>query len=154
MKKIFILLLFSLFTLSFSFFTSSAQTWQQMMDSTKFYQEKNDFATALKWAQKALPKAETEFSKLDTNYVSTLGFTSEIFYNKGKLDSAVFYQEINLKLCRTLFIGDHPDLAASINDMAYFYEDKGNFKEAEPLFKEALEMRRRIFKGDHPDLAN
>ena len=55
---------------------------------------------------------------------------------------------------RRLFKGDHPDLAASINNMAYFYDGRGNYEQAEALYKEALEMNRRLYKGDHPDLAS
>jgi CHAT domain-containing protein len=54
---------------------------------------------------------------------------------------------------RRLFKGDHPALAMSINSLAGFYNNLGRYTEAEPLYKEALEMRRRLFKGDHPDLA-
>src|SRR3989339_585485 len=76
------------------------------------------------------------------------------FYNSGKLDSAIFFANLSLNLCRSIYKGDHPDLARSINNMANFYYERRNYKEAEPLLKEALEMRMRLFKGDHPDLAN
>jgi CHAT domain-containing protein len=49
---------------------------------------------------------------------------------------------------------DHPDLAGSLNDLAFLYRDQGKLDDVEPLFKDALEMRKRLFKGqDHPDLA-
>ena len=38
--------------------------------------------------------------------------------------------------------------------MAYFYDEKGDNKRAEPLYIESLEMRKRLYKSDHPDLAN
>ncbi len=152
MRIIFTLII--LFTIHCSLFTAYAQSWQELMDSTKFYQEKQDYQTALQLAQKALPQVEKEFCKLDTNYASTIGSIAELFYYSGKLDSAIYYQEIHLKLCRTLFRGDHPDLANSINNLAMLYNARGNYNEAEPLYKEALEMSRRLFKGDNPDLAN
>ena len=31
---------------------------------------------------------------------------------------------------------------------------QGKLADAEPLFKDALEMRKRLFKGDHPDVAH
>src|SRR3989339_751774 len=76
------------------------------------------------------------------------------FYNSGKLDSAIFFANLSLNLCRSIYKGDHPDLARSINNMANFYYERGNYKEAEPLLNETLEMIMRLFKGDHPDLAN
>ncbi|MFA6571492.1 MAG: CHAT domain-containing tetratricopeptide repeat protein, partial [Bacteroidota bacterium] len=54
---------------------------------------------------------------------------------------------------RRIFKSDHPNLALSINNMAYFYYGRGNYKEAEPLYIEAIEMYRRIFNTDHPFLA-
>src|SRR3989339_166140 len=155
MKQIKFITVLILFIIHCSLFTTSAsaQSWQELMDSTKFYQEKQDYQTALEWAEKALPQAEKEFGEKDTNYVSTLGSISEIYYYQGNLDSAIYYGDINLKICRTIFKDDHPDLANSINNMAYFYNGRGNYKEAEPLYKEALEMRRRIYKSDHPALA-
>ncbi|MGA2297176.1 MAG: CHAT domain-containing tetratricopeptide repeat protein [FCB group bacterium] len=153
MKKSLKFAFFSLFILHSTFYISKAQTWQQMMDSTNFYTEKEDFQTGLQWAKQALPLVEKKFGKLDTNYTSTLGNYAQLLYYFGKLDSAIFYQEIQLKLCRTIFKGDHPNLAMSINNMAAFYEVRGRFAETEPLLKEALEMNRRLFKGDHPDLA-
>ena len=56
---------------------------------------------------------------------------------------------------KRLFKGqDHPDLATSLNNLAFLYRAQGKLGAAEPLFKDALEMRKRLFKGqDHPDLA-
>ena len=152
MKKNIFFIVILLFTIHCSLFTASAQSWQELRDSTKAYQEKQDYQTAIVWAEKALAQAEKEFGK-DTNYVSSLGDVAELFYNNGNFDSAVYYQEIQLKFCRNLFKDDQPYLAISINNMASFYQALGNYKEAEPLYKEALEMNRRLFKGDHPDLA-
>ncbi|MFA6569718.1 MAG: CHAT domain-containing tetratricopeptide repeat protein [Bacteroidota bacterium] len=154
MCKSLILFVASVIIFLCQFSNVNAQTWQQMMDSTKFYQEKSDFENALKWAQKALPEVEKEFGKMDTNYVATIGSIAEIFYYQGKLDSAIYYGDIHLKICRTIFKSDHPDLANSIENMANFYKGKRNFEKAETLYIEVLELRRRIFKTDHPDLAS
>jgi CHAT domain-containing protein/Tfp pilus assembly protein PilF len=132
----------------------NCQSWKEMMDSTNSYQKKQDFETALLWAKLALPKAEKEFGKGDSNYASTLVSISEIFYYQGNLDSAIYYGKIAVSIWRTIFKGYHPDLATSIHNMAYFYKERGNYKEAKPLFIEALEMRRHIYKTDHPILAN
>ncbi|MFC2130292.1 tetratricopeptide repeat protein [Bacteroidota bacterium] len=154
MKKSIVLLVLTLVISNYSLVIAEGQTWQELMDSSAAYQEKQDFQTALDWAQKALPKAKEELGGVDTNYASILSSISEIFYYQGNLDSALYYGDIYLKICRTIFKGDHPDLATSIGNIAAFYDGRGNHKEAEPLFKEALEMNRRIYKGDHPGLAN
>src|SRR5207244_8328717 len=48
---------------------------------------------------------------------------------------------------------DHPDFARSLNDLARFYEIIGNYKQAEPLFQQALAIRRKALGNDHPDCA-
>ncbi|MFM6265001.1 MAG: tetratricopeptide repeat protein, partial [Dolichospermum sp.] len=52
-----------------------------------------------------------------------------------------------------LFTGDHPDVAQSLNNLAFLYNSQGKYTEAEPLYIQALEMRQRLFTGDHPDVA-
>jgi CHAT domain-containing protein len=59
---------------------------------------------------------------------------------------------------RERFPHGHPDLAASINNLAQLYESAGEHAKAEPLLKEALAMRRALypkerFPNGHPDLA-
>ena len=49
---------------------------------------------------------------------------------------------------------DNPQLAGSLNNLVSLYYDQGKLVDAEPLLKDALEMRKRLSKGqDHPELA-
>ena len=83
MKRI-ILLFFLAFTiLNFQFSISFAQSWKELMDSTKFYQEKQDFNTALKWSKLALPQAKKKFGEQDTNYAASIGSIAELYYYSG-----------------------------------------------------------------------
>ena len=54
---------------------------------------------------------------------------------------------------KRLFKGDHPDVAAGLNNLAFLYRGQGRLGDAEPPCKDALEMYRRLHKGDHPELA-
>src|SRR5262245_24761740 len=54
---------------------------------------------------------------------------------------------------KRLFKGDHTHLAQSLNNLASLYQAQGKLSAAEPLCKEALEMKKRLFKGDHARLA-
>jgi len=48
---------------------------------------------------------------------------------------------------------DHPDLAQSLNNLAFFLQARGQYADAEPLFRETLEMVRRLYpRQDHPHL--
>jgi CHAT domain-containing protein/tetratricopeptide (TPR) repeat protein len=48
----------------------------------------------------------------------------------------------------------HQNLATSLNNLGSLYQAQGELGTAEPLFKDALEMRKRLFKGDHPAVAD
>jgi len=56
-------------------------------------------------------------------------------------------------MTKRLFTGDHPNVATSLNNLAYLYDSQGKYSEAEPLYLDALEMTKRLFTGDHPDVA-
>jgi tetratricopeptide (TPR) repeat protein len=76
------------------------------------------------------------------------------YQGQGLYQVAEFWYQQLVKVCQTLFTGDHPDVATSLNNLAYLYESQGKYSEAKPLYLDALEMRRRLFTGDHPDVAS
>lgn len=151
MKTVFILIFFIIF--GFSHFTSKAQSWQEMNDSSLAYRENGEYDIALKWAQQALSQAEIEFGKNDTNYVFTLGTIAEMYFLQSNFDSSIYYGNMWLSLSREIYKTDHPQLAKSISWMSYFYNTVGDYQNAEPLAIESLEMTKRIYKTDHPDIA-
>ena len=51
-------------------------------------------------------------------------------------------------------LGDeHPDYAASLNNLAALLEATGRYEEAEPMFREALAIRKKALGDEHPDYA-
>jgi tetratricopeptide (TPR) repeat protein len=56
-----------------------------------------------------------------------------------------------VKVCQTLFTGDHPDVATSLNNLALLYHNQGKYSEAEPLYLEALVMSERVQGTNHPN---
>ncbi|MFO0877721.1 MAG: CHAT domain-containing tetratricopeptide repeat protein [Gemmataceae bacterium] len=51
----------------------------------------------------------------------------------------------------------HPDLATSLNNLAFLYQAQAEYRKAEPLFRRALEMREKLYPASryptgHPDL--
>ncbi|MFN7200763.1 MAG: tetratricopeptide repeat protein, partial [Aphanizomenon sp.] len=77
------------------------------------------------------------------------------FYEgQGLYQVAEFWYQQLVKICQTLFTGDHPDVATSLNNLANLYHNQGKYSEAEPLYLDALEMTKRLFTGDHPDVAS
>jgi CHAT domain-containing protein/Tfp pilus assembly protein PilF len=132
---------------------SKSYSWQEMMDSCNTHQQAQDFQTALKWALQAEVKAKEEFGEIDTNYINSLSFLTNLYYDLGSPDSAIFYLEKSLFYSRKYYHGDHIQLAFILNSSGVIYQMNGNHVLAESLYTEALAMRRRLFKTDHPDLA-
>ncbi len=75
-------------------------------------------------------------------------------YHQGKFSEAVTLAEQALTLAESLYQGDHPDVASSLNNLAGLYQSHGRLSEAEPLYDRALGMYERLFDGDHPDVAS
>ncbi|MEH2277820.1 MAG: tetratricopeptide repeat protein, partial [Nostoc sp.] len=51
-------------------------------------------------------------------------------------------------------LGDaHPNVAASLNNLAYLYNSQGRYDQAEPLFLQALELFKRLLGDAHPNVA-
>ena len=48
---------------------------------------------------------------------------------------------------------NHPDYAASLNNLAMLYQAMGDYAKAEPLFRQALEIRKKALGENHPDYA-
>ncbi|MDZ8032995.1 tetratricopeptide repeat protein [Nostoc sp. DedSLP04] len=76
------------------------------------------------------------------------------FYEgQGLYQLAEPWYEKCVNVCQSLFAGDHPNVALSLNNLAGLYDSQGRYSDAEPLYIEALAMRKRLFAGDHPDVA-
>ncbi len=49
--------------------------------------------------------------------------------------------------------GDHPEFAATLNDLANLYSRQGRYEEADPLYLRSLEIQEKAQGGDHPEFA-
>ena len=45
----------------------------------------------------------------------------------------------------------HPDTLVSMNNLALFYKNQGQFIKAEPLLVKCLAKRKKLLGKDHPD---
>src|SRR4029079_551496 len=48
---------------------------------------------------------------------------------------------------------EHPDVAASLNNLAWLYHTKGDYVKAEPLYERALAIREKALGQEHPKVA-
>ena len=49
---------------------------------------------------------------------------------------------------------DDERLATSLNDLALLYQARGNYAEAEPLYKRSLVIWEKALGPEHPDMAS
>ncbi len=97
-------------------------------------------------------------ARLETRPVKSPAVEAEIrgilgttFEDVGLSEEAVAQHERALELRRALHQGDHPDLAASLHDLASAIEANGRSAAAEPTAREAFEMRWRLFGDEDGD---
>lgn len=79
-------------------------------------------------------------------------------YQAGEFTSAHTAFEEVLAISRRRFPTDefpngHVDIANSLNNLALLLQVQGKLAEAEPYYRECLEMKKHLYKGDHRDLA-
>jgi CHAT domain-containing protein/Tfp pilus assembly protein PilF len=68
----------------------------------------------------------------------------------GKYDEALPFAERVLEIRERLLGTEHPDVAASIDNLAGIYNGRGEYVKASPLYKRALDIREKALGKDHP----
>jgi serine/threonine protein kinase/Tfp pilus assembly protein PilF len=72
----------------------------------------------------------------------------------SRYDEAEPVLRVALDLRRKSLPPNHPDIAATLNQLATLLQERVNYPEAERLFREALEIRRKALPPNHPDIAS
>lgn len=71
----------------------------------------------------------------------------------GRGDEALEHCQAALRLWRSEFPGDHPQVARGMSSVGLCLAAMGRRDESLPLYRDSLAMRQRLFRGDHPDVA-
>ena len=79
----------------------------------------------------------------------------EVFslYNSGRYSEAVPLASRALEMAETKLGMDHPETAASLNNLAGLYLAQEEYAKALPLYERALAIRAKVLGRDHPDTA-
>ncbi|MEH2152698.1 tetratricopeptide repeat protein, partial [Nostoc sp.] len=76
------------------------------------------------------------------------------FYKaQGLYDKAAPWWEQCLEITKKRLGEEHPDVAASLNNLASLYHNQGRYSEAEPLYIQALALTRKLLGEEHPNVA-
>ncbi|MFX0199094.1 MAG: tetratricopeptide repeat protein [Candidatus Hodarchaeota archaeon] len=71
-------------------------------------------------------------------------------YQQGRYSEAVAMAREALKAAENTFGPNHPNMAASLNNLAFLQQAQGKYAEAEPLFKRALKIYEKALGPEHP----
>ena len=45
---------------------------------------------------------------------------------------------------------EHPNTGITLNNLAFLYEERGRYDEAESLYKRSLAIKEKVLRADHP----
>ncbi len=71
----------------------------------------------------------------------------------GELAEARPYYARALAICEKVLGAEHPDTAASLNNMGTLLQAMGELAEARPYFARALAICEKVLGAEHPDTA-
>ena len=74
-------------------------------------------------------------------------------FETGRYSEAIPLVQRALAILEKALGPDHPDVAASLNNLAGLYQDQRRYGDAEPLYKRSLAILEKAFGPDHPDVA-
>ncbi|HKQ47857.1 MAG TPA: serine/threonine-protein kinase [Phycisphaerae bacterium] len=101
--------------------------------------------------QPALRAIDDEFADQPLVRARLLQTSATTLRDLGLLDAATAPQEEALAIRRRELGDEHPDTLDSMKEMGYLFWAQGNFPEAEPHLRAAMEKRRSVLGNDHPD---
>ena len=91
------------------------------------------------------PQAQQQFDQLNQQVMQ--------LYEEGQYAQALDSATQSLELARTNFGEDHPDTAASLNNLAMLYKALGDYAAALPLYQRALAICEQVLGPSHPNTA-
>jgi tetratricopeptide (TPR) repeat protein len=78
---------------------------------------------------------------------------SRSLYQQGQYDRAVVVAKKALDVAEKTFGPNHPNVGASLNNLAELYRAQGQYTAAEPLYRRSLAISEQALGPDHPDVA-
>ncbi|MBI4027313.1 MAG: tetratricopeptide repeat protein [Verrucomicrobia bacterium] len=74
----------------------------------------------------------------------------ESLYKQRKFDKAIPLAQKLVEITEKTFGSDHPNTAASLNNLAGFYKSQGDYSKAEPLYQRATDIWEKALGPEHP----
>jgi tetratricopeptide (TPR) repeat protein len=79
---------------------------------------------------------------------------AHVYLNIGKYAEAENFFQMSIKIEKSIFGRNHPNVAYSLEGLAILYAKQGNYVEAEALFKQVLAIEESVFGLEHQDVVS
>ena len=76
---------------------------------------------------------------------------SKFHSGQGIYSSAANWSDKGLEIIKNRLGENHPDVATSLNNLAFLYDSQGKYDQAEPLYLQALEIAIKSLGKEHPN---
>jgi serine/threonine protein kinase/tetratricopeptide (TPR) repeat protein len=110
--------------------------------------------TAREMLDKGAAKIETELRDQPEVRATLMGTMGLVYDNLGLYDKALPLLQEALKMRRSVYGNEHPDVAVSLSNVANVLNERGDYAGSEVLYREVLAMRRKLLGNEHPDVAS
>ncbi|UKO97522.1 tetratricopeptide repeat protein [Nostoc sp. UHCC 0870] len=89
----------------------------------------------------------------DEDFIKPFIGLGDFYQGQGLYTQAEPWNQQCLSTVQNRLGDNHPDVATSLNNLAYLYYSQGKYDQAEPLYLQALELRQRLLGDNHPHVA-
>jgi len=128
---------------------TSAATATSVMHLANLMSCRHEFAASLPYYEHAAGILETLGSQYDQQRAVILSGEGVALRRQGNLDAARQKYEQALAIQIRMLGTEHPDVAATLNNLAIIWQHLGNYRKARDLYRQALAIRETVFGPQH-----
>ena len=129
---------------------------QGLIESCKISLQIPEGDSALE-CQKYIPFAENMIEKIkvggEIEKVGLMAALACLLQYIAEYKKAEKLYERSLRIREKILGEEHPNIAASYNNLAVVYQSQGEYKKAEELYEKSLRIKKRILGKEHPKIA-
>ncbi len=144
--------LFLVFLSSLSGVNAQKDTYDQLKTQYDSLRKAENYEGALLAAKQMNTWALQNETDTSLRYAVSLSYFGNAHEKLGNRDSTFFYLNKSVELFEE-YHAMHPDYAMSLNNLGILYKTMGDYKAAEPFYKQALEIYKKTLGEEHPDYA-
>ena len=117
-----------------------------------YYADLGNYSEAIKHGTKAMEIRKRILGDNSQEYAQSLRDLATYYTNQCNYQEAIKYGTQAMEIQEKIFNhSNHPELAYTLNKLAYNHFQIGNFRTAHDLCVDALIIRRKMFGENHPD---